>query len=67
MVTTTFLFKPMQEEIGQEVSRQTFYALLKRYGWYKVTPHLEHPKKADVQIIVLSKNKIHIQGNEKAF
>ncbi|MCK3942673.1 helix-turn-helix domain-containing protein [Streptococcus suis] len=29
MVTTTLLFEAYQEEIGQEVPRQTFYALLK--------------------------------------
>lgn len=61
LVTTTLLFRAYQEEIGQEVPRQTFYALLKRHGWRKVTPRPEHPQKADAQTIVASKNKIYIQ------
>lgn len=61
MVTTTLFFEAYQEEIGTEVPRQTFYALLKRHGWRKVTPRPEHPKKADAQTIVASKNKILIQ------
>lgn len=67
LVTTTLLFEAYQEEIGQEVPRQTFYALLKRHGWRKVTPRPEHPKKADAQTIVASKNKIFIQEDKKAF
>lgn len=66
MVTTTSLFEAYQEEIGQEVPRQTFYALLKRHGWRKVTPRPEHPQKADAQTIVASKNKIYIQDSRKA-
>lgn len=63
MVTTTLLFEAYQEAIGQAVPRQTFYALLKRHGWRKVTPRPEHPKQADAQTIVASKNKI---SNEKS-
>lgn len=66
-LVTTLLFEAYQEEIGQEVPRQTFYALLKRHGWRKVTPRPEHPKKADAQTIVASKNKIFIQEDKKAF
>lgn len=62
MVTTRLLFEAYQEEIGQAVPRQTFYALLKRHGWRKVTPCPEHPKQVDAQTIVASKNKI---SNEK--
>lgn len=66
MVTTSLLFEAYQEEIGRAVPRQTFYALLKRHGWRKVTPRPEHPKKADAQTIVASKNKISIQEDKKA-
>ena len=66
MVTTTLPFEAYQEEIGQEVPRQTFYALLKRHSLRKVTPRPEHPKKADAQTIVASKNKIYIQDSRKA-
>lgn len=66
MVTTTLLFEAYQEEIGQEVPRQTFYALLKRHGWRKVMPRPEHPQKADAQTILALKNKIDIQDSNKA-
>lgn len=61
LVTTSLLFEAYQEEIGQEVPRQTFYSLLKRHGWRKVTPRPEHPKKADAKTILASKNKIYFQ------
>ncbi|VPI97396.1 IS3-Spn1 transposase [Streptococcus pneumoniae] len=44
-----------------------FYQLLKRHGWRNITPRPEHPKKADAQTIVASKNKISIQEDKKAF
>lgn len=66
MVTTTLLFEAYQEKIGQEVPRQTFYALLKRHGCRKVTPRPEHPQKADAQTILALKNKIDIQDSNKA-
>lgn len=66
MVTTRLLFEAYQEEIGQAVPRQTFYALLKRHGWRKVTPRPEHPRKADAQTIAASKNKISNEESDKA-
>ncbi|VNU09659.1 transposase [Streptococcus pneumoniae] len=40
--------------------------LLKRHGWRNIMPRPEHPKKADAQTIVASKNKISIQEDKKA-
>ncbi|VRD16090.1 transposase [Streptococcus pneumoniae] len=34
--------------------------------WRNITPRPEHPKKADAQTIVASKNKISIQEDKKA-
>ncbi|KYA49884.1 transposase [Streptococcus pneumoniae] len=47
-------------------TRDAFYQLLKRHGWRNIMPRPEHPKKADAQTIVASKNKISIQEDKKA-
>ncbi|HGL0779852.1 TPA: winged helix-turn-helix domain-containing protein, partial [Streptococcus pneumoniae] len=47
-------------------TRDAFYQLLKRHGWRNIMPRPEHPKKADAQTIVASKNKISIQEEKKA-
>ncbi|HGK9979465.1 TPA: winged helix-turn-helix domain-containing protein, partial [Streptococcus pneumoniae] len=49
------------EELGRSYTRDAFYQLLKRHGWRNIMPRPEHPKKADAQTIVASKNKISIQ------
>ena len=59
-VTVNQLFEAYQKEIGRTSTRDGFYYLLKRHGWRTVTPRSEHPKKADVQTIETSKNKIYI-------
>ncbi|SNO65736.1 degenerate transposase [Streptococcus pneumoniae] len=53
-------------EAGEFVTIDAFYQLLKRHGWRNIMPRPEHPKKADAQTIVASKNKISIQEDKKA-
>ncbi|CWJ14447.1 transposase [Streptococcus pneumoniae] len=59
----------LQETRGgrNSYTRDAFYQLLKRHGWRNIMPRPEHPKKADAQTIVASKNKISIQEDKKAF
>ncbi|VIV93007.1 transposase [Streptococcus pneumoniae] len=60
------LFQAYKKELGRSYTRDAFYQLLKRHGWRNITPRPEHPKKADAQTIVASKNKISIQEDKKA-
>ncbi|CJR67995.1 transposase [Streptococcus pneumoniae] len=55
-----------KKELGRSYTRDAFYQLLKRHGWRNIMPRPEHPKKADAQTIVASKNKISIQEEKKA-
>ncbi|KYA24915.1 transposase [Streptococcus pneumoniae] len=55
-----------KKELGRSYTRDAFYQLLKRHGWRNIMPRPEHPKKADAQTIVASKNKISIQEDKKA-
>lgn len=64
-VTVTKLFEAYQEKVGRKTTREGFYALLKRHGWRKLTPRPQHPKKADAETILASKNKIFIRGESK--
>ncbi len=65
-VTIDALFQAYTKELGSSYTRDAFYQLLKRHGWRNIRPHPEHPKKADSQTIVESKNKISIQEEKKA-
>ncbi len=65
-VTIDALFQAYKKELGPSYTRDAFYQLLKRHGWRNIRPRPEHPKKADVQTIVASKNKISIQEEKKA-
>ncbi|CZB63020.1 transposase [Streptococcus pneumoniae] len=65
-VTIDALFQAYKKELGRSYTRDAFYQLLKRHGWRNITPRPEHPKKADAQTIVASKNKILIQEDKKA-
>ncbi|VLT33112.1 transposase [Streptococcus pneumoniae] len=53
-------------EAGEFVTIDALFQLLKRHGWRNITPRPEHPRKADAQTIVASKNKISIQEDKKA-
>ncbi|HEW6303093.1 TPA: IS630 family transposase [Streptococcus pneumoniae] len=64
-VTIDALFQAYKKELGRSYTRDAFYQLLKRHGWRNITPRPEHPKKADAQTIVASKNKISIQEDKK--
>ncbi|MDT6079133.1 IS630 family transposase [Streptococcus pneumoniae] len=64
-VTIDALFQAYKKELGRSYTRDAFYQLLKRHGWRNITPRPEHPKKADAQTIVVSKNKISIQEEKK--
>ncbi len=64
-VTAISLFQAYQEQIGRKTTREGFYALLKRYGWRKVSPRPQHPKKADAETILASKNKLFVRGESK--
>ncbi|VOM71576.1 transposase [Streptococcus pneumoniae] len=57
-VTIDALFQAYKKELGRSYTRDAFYQLLKRHGWRNIMPRPEHPKKADAQTIVASKNKI---------
>lgn len=65
-VTIDKLYRSYQARVGKATTREGFYALLKRHGWRKVTPRPEHPKKADAETILASKNKIFVQEVKKA-
>ena len=65
-ITIDALFKAYKKELGRSYTRDAFYPLLKRHGWRNLRPRPEHPKKADAQTIVASKNKISIQEDKKA-
>ena len=65
-VTIDLLFEAYQKQVGHSITREGFYALLKRHGWTKTTPRPEHPKKADASTIQVSKNKIFILEDKKA-
>ncbi|CKA09070.1 transposase [Streptococcus pneumoniae] len=65
-VTIDALFQAYKKELGRSYTRDAFYQLLKRHGWRNITPRPEHPRKADAQTIVASKNKISIQEDKKA-
>ncbi|WP_050247369.1 winged helix-turn-helix domain-containing protein, partial [Streptococcus pneumoniae] len=60
-VTIDALFQAYKKELGRSYTRDAFYQLLKHHGWRNIMPRPEHPKKADAQTIVASKNKISIQ------
>ncbi|HEV5914792.1 TPA: IS630 family transposase [Streptococcus pneumoniae] len=64
-VTIDSLFQAYKKELGRSYTRDAFYQLLKRHGWRNITPRPEHPRKADAQTIVASKNKISIQEEKK--
>ena len=64
-ITVNSLFKAYQERVGHKTTREGFYALLKRHGWRKVSPRPQHPKKADAETILASKNKIFIRGENE--
>ncbi|HFI0597139.1 TPA: IS630 family transposase [Streptococcus suis] len=64
-VTINSLYEAYQKRVGHPTTKEGFYALLKRHGWRKVTPRPEHPKKADAETILASKNKIFIHENRK--
>ncbi|HHG8279086.1 TPA: IS630 family transposase [Streptococcus pneumoniae] len=64
-VTIDALFQAYKKELGRSYTRDAFYQLLKRHGWRNITPRPEHPRKADAQTIVASKNKISIQEEKK--
>ncbi|VSW41801.1 degenerate transposase [Streptococcus pneumoniae] len=66
-VTIDALFQAYKKELGRSYTRDAFYQLLKRHGWRNITPRPEHPRKADAQTIVASKNKVSIQEEKKAF
>ncbi|CWG06639.1 degenerate transposase [Streptococcus pneumoniae] len=53
-----------KKELGRSYTRDAFYQLLKRHGWRNITPRPEHPRKADAQTIVASKNKVSIQEDK---
>ncbi|VOQ92914.1 transposase [Streptococcus pneumoniae] len=57
-VTIDALFQAYKKKLGRSYTRDAFYQLLKRHGWRNIMPRPEHPKKADAQTIVASKNKI---------
>ncbi|MHB9782478.1 winged helix-turn-helix domain-containing protein [Streptococcus sp. 10F2] len=61
-VTVERLYKAYQDKLGHKTTKDGFYQLLKRNGWRKTRPRPEHPKKADAQTILASKNKIFIRG-----
>ncbi|CEX18606.1 glycyl-tRNA synthetase subunit alpha [Streptococcus pneumoniae] len=65
-VTIDALFQAYKKELGRSYTRDAFYQLLKRHGWRNIMPRPEHPRKADAQTIVASKNKISIQEDKKA-
>ena len=65
-VTIDALFQAYKKEVDHSYTRDAFYQLLKSHGWRNITPRPEHPKKADAQTIVASKNKISIQEDKKA-
>ncbi|VTH78485.1 transposase [Streptococcus pneumoniae] len=65
-VTIDALFQAYKKELGRSYTRDAFYQLLKRHGWRNIMPRPEHPRKADAQTIVASKNKISIQEEKKA-
>ncbi|COF21765.1 transposase family protein [Streptococcus pneumoniae] len=65
-VTIDALFQAYKKKLGRSYTRDAFYQLLKRHGWRNIMPRPEHPKKADAQTIVASKNKISIQEEKKA-
>ncbi|EDK82282.1 Transposase, partial [Streptococcus pneumoniae SP23-BS72] len=60
------LIKDLISGLYRSYTRDAFYQLLKRHGWRNIMPRPEHPKKADAQTIVASKNKISIQEEKKA-
>ena len=66
-VTIDALFQAYKKELGRSYTRDAFYQLLKRHGWRNIMPRPEHPRKADAQTIVASKNKVSIQEDKKAF
>ncbi|CEY14040.1 degenerate transposase [Streptococcus pneumoniae] len=65
-VTIDALFQAYKKELGRSYTRDAFYQLLKHHGWRNIMPRPEHPRKADAQTIVASKNKISIQEEKKA-
>ncbi|CIV43178.1 transposase family protein [Streptococcus pneumoniae] len=64
-VTIDALFQAYKKKLGRSYTRDAFYQLLKRHGWRNITPRPEHPRKADAQTIVASKNKISIKEDKK--
>ena len=64
-LTVDKMFTAYQEKVGRKTTREGFYALLKRHGWRKVSPRPEHPKIADAETILASKNKIFISGKSE--
>lgn len=64
-VTVEYLHQAYQKLVGRKTSRAGIYALLKRHGWRKISPRPQHPKKADADTILASKNKISIFGKNE--
>ncbi|HFI0632418.1 TPA: IS630 family transposase [Streptococcus suis] len=59
-VTINSLYEAYQKQVGHPTTKEGFYALLKGHGWRKVSPRPQHPKKADAETILASKNKIKL-------
>ncbi|MGT2683150.1 winged helix-turn-helix domain-containing protein, partial [Streptococcus porci] len=64
-VAVESLYRAYQDKLGHTTTKDGFCQLLKRNGWRKVTPRPEHPKNADAETILASKNKIFVQGKIK--
>ena len=68
IITAEGMWKDFCETFGVTIDISAFYRLLKRNGWRKVMPELNHPKTADAKTRRASKKLSHNTKNlEKRF
>jgi transposase len=68
IITALEMRKEFQEEFGVEITKSGFYRLLKRHGWRKIMPELQHPKSADAKTRRASKKlNLVTENQEKRF
>lgn len=55
IITINAMHEAYQKELGRSTYISGFYQMLKRHGWRRIKPRPAHPKKADAEIVDVSK------------
>ena len=55
VITIKEMYLAFMEKVGKKTNLGSFYRMLKRHNWRKITPRAQHPKSADAATIEASK------------